>query len=111
MSTPSPSPTLWSNPRIAQQYRHAEPITGAFARRLIQQAGVIDSEAPLVVLDNACGTGIVAEHLLGMVDDRVREMMRVVCGDFSEGMVGFVRGKIGERGWRGVEARVVDAMV
>ena len=104
-------PSLWSSPDIARQYQYAEPVTGAFARHLIQQAGAIGGEKPLVVLDNACGTGIVSEHLVEMVDESARERMRVVCGDFSEGMVGFVKEKIEEQGWKGVEARIVDAMV
>ncbi|KIM84590.1 hypothetical protein PILCRDRAFT_818172 [Piloderma croceum F 1598] len=45
-----------SVPHIVRLGRMSESFTGPPARRLIQQAGLIQmDEGPLIVLDNACG--------------------------------------------------------
>ncbi len=90
-----------------------EAITGRFARLLLLQAlhDVDAMKKPLVVLDNACGTGVVSDHLWELLDDSTKEGMQLVCGDFSEAMVKHVKHKIEERRWKGAEAKIVDAMV
>lgn len=85
-----------------------------FARELILQAfqhDVDNIRKPLVVLDNACGTGLVSEQLLDILDESAKGGMKLVCGDLSEGMVNYVKEKIEEEGWKNAEAKVVDAMV
>ena len=85
-----------------------------FARELILQTfqhDVDNIRKPLVVLDNACGTGLVSEQLLDILDESAKGGMKLVCGDLSEGMVNYVKEKIEEKGWKNAEAKVVDAMV
>lgn len=85
-----------------------------FARELILQTFRHDVDKirqPLVVLDNACGTGLVSEQLLDILDESAKRGMKLVCGDLSEGMVNYVKEKIEEKGWKNAEAKVVDAMV
>ena len=107
---------VWSDPKVASKYRGAEQITGIYAKCLLLQAGLPNEQAsepkkPLIVLDNACGTGMLSENLWEMLDEHAKEELQLVCGDTSEGMVKHVKKKIDEEGWHGADARVVDAMV
>lgn len=107
---------VWSDPKVASKYRGAEQITGIFAKYLLLQAGlpneqVSEPKKPLIVLDNACGTGMLSKTLWEMLDEHAKEKLQLVCGDISEGMVKHVKQKIEEEGWHGADARVVDAMV
>lgn len=107
---------MWSDPQVASKYRGAEQITGVFAKFLLLQAGLPDAHAsepkkPPIVLDNACGTGVVSENLWEMLDEHAKEELQLLCGDISEGMVGHIKKKIEEKGWHGADARVLDAMV
>ncbi|MCJ1468540.1 hypothetical protein MMC07_007169 [Pseudocyphellaria aurata] len=105
---------MWSDPKIASKYRGAEQITATFAKCLLVQAGLPSEQAsgpetPLIVLDNACGTGMVSESLWETLDERARKDLQLVCGDISEGMVKHVEKKIEEQGSLGAVARVLDA--
>lgn len=105
---------LFADPKVAQRYKLAEPAISPFARELILQTFRHDVDKirqPLVVLDNACGTGLVSEQLLDILDESAKRGMKLVCGDLSEGMVNYVKEKIEEKGWKNAEAKVVDAMV
>lgn len=113
---------VWADPKIAAAYKSAELITGHFAELLLRQAGLPpgpsgsasaateEGPAALVVLDNACGTGIVSKRLWEILDEQGRVGLRLVCGDFSPSMVEWTRGRSGEEGW-GARVEVVDAMV
>ncbi|KAJ7079386.1 S-adenosyl-L-methionine-dependent methyltransferase [Mycena belliarum] len=84
-----------------------EEFTSPPARAMLVQAGLIPS-APegALVLDNACGTAIVASLLfeaLGKTSD-----VRAVCGDLEEVMVKLAAERIAHNGWN-AEARVADA--
>lgn len=105
---------LFADPKIARNFKAAEPTIGPFARALILQAFQHDFDhirKPLVILDNACGTGLVSEQLLEMLGESAKEGMKLVCGDLSEEMVNYVKEKIEEKRWKNAEAKVVDAMV
>lgn len=105
---------LFADPKIARSFKAAEPTISPFARALILQAFQHDGDnirKPLVILDNACGTGLISEQLLDMLGESAKEGMKLVCGDLSEGMVNYVKEKIEEKGWKNAEAKVVDAMV
>lgn len=104
----------FADPKIARNFKAAEPTISPFARALILQAfqhDVDNIRKPLVILDNACGTGLISEQLLDMLGESAEEGMKLVCGDLSEGMVNYVKEKIAEKGWKNAEAKVVDAMV
>lgn len=105
---------LFADPKVTRKYKAAEPAISPFARELILQTfqhDVDNIRKPLVVLDNACGTGLVSEQLLDILDESAKGGMKLVCGDLSEGMVNYVKEKIEEKGWKNAEAKVVDAMV
>lgn len=40
-----------------------------------------------------------------------RDGMNVLCGDSSEHMIAYAQARITKKGWKGVETRIVDAMV
>lgn len=105
---------LFADPKITRNYEAAEPTIRPFARALILQAfqhDIDNRRKPLVILDNACGTGLISEQLLDMLGESAKEGMKLVCGDISEKMVNYVKEKIEEKGWKNAEAKVVDAMV
>jgi len=88
----------------------AERITGPLARRLIEQTGVLQAkQTPLVVLDNACGTGVVSHELFNLLDDSAKENLDLTCGDLSEGMVSSIQERITANGWKGAKSQIVDA--
>lgn len=96
---------------MARRYKNAEVITGPFAKTLIQQAGLLDANdvSQLTILDNACGTGVVAAAIHDLLDSSTKKRMKLTCGDFSEPMLQAVKERIEENGWNNTEARMVDA--
>ncbi|KAF7986405.1 hypothetical protein HWV62_31127 [Athelia sp. TMB] len=106
------SQSMWKDTRLAKLYRSGERISGPPAGRLIEQAGLLGDlpTRPLVIFDNACGTGITASLLYKMVPEENREGMTVMCGDISSVMVGATQERIEVNGWAGAKAQVVDGM-
>jgi len=112
MSTTPAAMSFWKDSNVAQVYKGGERLTGPPAKRLIQQVGLLQAESgPLVVLDSACGTGVVSSQLYEMLDESDKERLQLTCGDFSEGMVQSVQQRIIDNGWKGAKAQVVDAQV
>ena len=109
----------WKSSDIAQRYKAAEAMTGPFALHLIQQCGLhvdIDTtnganSEEIVVLDNACGTGVVTYNIYNTLSPAAKEKLEIVCGDFSPGMVKSVQERIELSGWQGATAKVIDAQV
>ncbi|CAG8955042.1 hypothetical protein HYFRA_00007056 [Hymenoscyphus fraxineus] len=100
-----PQPLLWDTPSFTTNYLKAEHITRPCAALLLQRTGLEkalqDPEyagEKLVVLDQACGTGVVTKALMDiLVGDRNK--VRVTSADFAEAMVQFVRGRTECEGW------------
>lgn len=99
-------------------YRAAHKATSVFARTLVKQSGVIDAAAKsvsssdedngLVILDQACGTGAVAEALYDIFDSAhgeqgARPNWRLQCTDLSPQMLEAMEeiGQVEELGERG----------
>ncbi|KAJ7073641.1 S-adenosyl-L-methionine-dependent methyltransferase [Mycena amicta] len=82
-------------------------ITGVPAHAMLVQSGLLPKPpSGALVLDNACGGGIVADKLFEKIGSGGE--LKLVCGDLEEAMVKSVKEKISERGWN-AEALVVDA--
>jgi ubiquinone/menaquinone biosynthesis C-methylase UbiE len=98
---------------MAQLYEGAENITGPHARLLLEQAGLSKTQSPLVILDNACGTGVVSSYLYDsdLLDVGTKDNLQLTCGDFSESMVQAVKERIERSHWKGAKAQIVDAQV
>lgn len=106
--------TFFKEDKFVNQYKTGEHITGQFAKTLIDQSGLVanskaNPDTPLVVLDNACGTGIVSSILQKELDDQAKKNLKLTCGDISPGMLDYVKHRIGEENWQNVEVKVVDA--
>ncbi|KAI0690394.1 S-adenosyl-L-methionine-dependent methyltransferase, partial [Cerioporus squamosus] len=101
----------WQRPDIAKKYMAGEALTGPFALQLIRQCGLdhADGSEELVVLDNACGTGVVTLKIYETLPPAAKARLQVVCGDFSPGMVKSVQERIEQAGWTGASAKLVDA--
>ncbi|RPD55703.1 S-adenosyl-L-methionine-dependent methyltransferase [Lentinus tigrinus ALCF2SS1-7] len=102
----------WQDPETAKKYKEkAETLTGPFALQLVRQCGLdrVDGSSELVILDNACGTGIVTHHIYETLSPAAKAKLQVVCGDLSPWMVKSVQERIGQNGWAGASAKVVDA--
>lgn len=106
--------TLFESDSFVAHYKTGEKITGKFAKTLIDQSGIVaDSKSnpsrPLVVFDNACGTGIVSSILHHELGDDVLNKWGLTCGDISEGMLNYTRRRMEEEKWQNAETKIVDA--
>ncbi|PWY84685.1 S-adenosyl-L-methionine-dependent methyltransferase [Aspergillus sclerotioniger CBS 115572] len=107
---PKLSPTTYFTPTFVKRYYIAEKLTGVFVDPLIEQSGILNpSPHPRVILDNACGLGIVSSHLNRTLEEEVKKQWTLTCGDVTEMMVEHTKLRIEKEGWVGAEARVVDA--
>ncbi|KAJ6563644.1 S-adenosyl-L-methionine-dependent methyltransferase [Mycena vulgaris] len=92
----------------AEDTAKMEEITGVPAKAMLVKSGLLPMPPKkALVLDNACGGGVVASLLfnaLGKTSD-----VRVVCGDLEEYMVNSTAERIKANGWN-AEATVVDAL-
>jgi SAM-dependent methyltransferase len=91
----------------------AKRFVSGMARPLIQQMGLSGTATknPVVVLDLACGSGVVTQELQKELPVEILEKSKFVSGDSSEALVGVVGKRVEAEGWRNVEPRVTDAMV
>jgi ubiquinone/menaquinone biosynthesis C-methylase UbiE len=102
----------WKDSSVAEKYKGVCVVTGPPARHMIRQAGLLQVErGPLVVLDNACGLGIVTSLLYEMLQEGAKDGLQITCGDISEGMVQGVQHQIDTDKLKGASAQVVDAQV
>ena len=105
--------TFFKENKFVNQYKTGEDITGQFAKLLIDQTGLVanskvNPDKPLVVLDNACGTGIVSSILQQELDDQIKSNLKLTCGDLSPGMLDYVKHRISQENWQNVEVKTVD---
>ncbi|KAJ5805104.1 hypothetical protein N7474_010991 [Penicillium riverlandense] len=106
--------TLFESDSFVSGYKTGERITGTFARSLVDQSRILTESStapdrPLVVLDNACGTGVVSSILHHGLDEQARKQWTLTCGDISELMLKYTRARAEEEGWLNVEVKSVDA--
>ncbi|KAJ7851973.1 S-adenosyl-L-methionine-dependent methyltransferase [Mycena leptocephala] len=84
-----------------------EEVTGVPAKAMLSQSGLLPTlPKNAVMLDNACGGGVLTSLLfdaIGKTSD-----IRVVCGDLEEYMVKSAAERIKVNGWN-AEATVADA--
>ncbi|KAJ5215723.1 uncharacterized protein N7498_002130 [Penicillium cinerascens] len=105
---------IFNEDKFVRNYKTGEKVTGQFAQSLIEQSGLVkdanaNPEKPLVVLDNACGAGVVSSLLHQQLNEKVKENWRLTCGDISEAMLEYTRGRLQREGWQNAEVKVVDA--
>jgi ubiquinone/menaquinone biosynthesis C-methylase UbiE len=94
---------------FAKTYKLAEKLTGPFAEALIDYTDITSYPSPPVILDNACGTGIVSSILNSKISEQFRHGWELTAGDFSEAMVEYASNRGKEEGWLNTAVKVVDA--
>lgn len=105
---------LFKSKDYASSFKRGEMVTRPFAEMLVDQSKVAaESKANpaqhLIVLDNACGTGVISSALNDKLDDSVKKMWKLTCGDISSPMVESTTHRMQEEGWPNAEAKIVDA--
>ncbi|PTB64785.1 S-adenosyl-L-methionine-dependent methyltransferase [Trichoderma citrinoviride] len=65
---------------------------------------------PVVLLDSACGSGVLTQEVQAALSDEVLAASSFTCADNAVGMVDLVKRRIVDEKWVNTEARVLDAM-
>ncbi|KAK3687430.1 S-adenosyl-L-methionine-dependent methyltransferase [Podospora appendiculata] len=102
--------TSIGDPMKAMLLDNARRVCAPLASRMLTQIG-LDSESatPFKLFDNACGPGVVAAELQRLVRPEVLQQSSILCGDFSDQLVGLVKERIVGEGWVNTEANQIDA--
>lgn len=100
--------SAWEELLLSSASRVSMPL----ATRMLSQMG-FDNETltPFKILENACGVGVVAPILQQIIKPGILQQSSIVCGDFSEEVVGLAKKRIESEGWVNTEATKVDAQV
>ncbi|KAK5179878.1 hypothetical protein LTR44_007694 [Exophiala sp. CCFEE 6388] len=103
---------MFDSPEFAQMYSSAEKVTGPYAKLLLEKANLdkVPDNEKLVVLDEACGTGIVSVHLMDMLGDTAQNNLELTCADFADPMVNVATKRIESSGWKNAKAIKADGM-
>ena len=76
---------MFPDPDFVKAYKASKQVTGAYAEMLLQQAKLDQTpQSPILLLDQACGTGIIAEVVHSMA---AKEKLDMTCADVSPGMI------------------------
>ncbi|RAL12380.1 methyltransferase tpcH [Aspergillus homomorphus CBS 101889] len=95
---------------FAAQYTSAAKISELYAQTLIDESGIAEfHHRPLIVLDNACGTGSVASVLSRTLNEQNRTSWQLTCGDLAGGMVEYTQHRMKTEGWHNAEAKIMNA--
>lgn len=101
----------WHDPAIAERYINAENATRPFAKALVHKSGLASSTADVNVFDLATGTGGVVQEIYDAVPKEKWRKVKVLGGDVSESMLGYLAARGEREGWKGLEVGVVDGNV
>jgi ubiquinone/menaquinone biosynthesis C-methylase UbiE len=91
----------------------ADKITRPFGEMLIEQTKIanIENDQKLVVLDDACGIGIISSRLMDILAEPVKQNLELTCLDISQPSVDYVRHLAVARDWKNVHVCQGDAEV
>ncbi|KAB8225994.1 S-adenosyl-L-methionine-dependent methyltransferase [Aspergillus novoparasiticus] len=110
LTTGPPAPLNIHGKRFAALYESGGKITELFAKELISQSGLpLSSQEPLVILDNACGTGAVSSVLHRTIGNDKKANWQLTCGDMSEDMFHYTRQKLFQEEWHNAEVKILNA--
>ncbi|KAL7934300.1 S-adenosyl-L-methionine-dependent methyltransferase [Trichoderma chlorosporum] len=65
---------------------------------------------PVILLDNACGSGVVTQEVQAVLSNEVLQRSSFTCADSSAAMVDLVKKRIASEKWMNVETKMLDAM-
>ncbi|OCT47889.1 hypothetical protein CLCR_03766 [Cladophialophora carrionii] len=90
----------------------ADNIMGPFADTVLRTAKFPPAgDSPLVVLDQACGSGVVSSHIMSRLSSDDRARLDLTCADISEPQIAQMTKRIEASGWHNARAVTNDAMV
>jgi ubiquinone/menaquinone biosynthesis C-methylase UbiE len=100
--------TSWEDVLLHNAQRVSVPLV----TQMLNQIGLNEGASkPFKLFDNACGAGVVASELQRRIKSEVLQQSSILCGDFSQPVIGLVQKRINEEGWTNTEANTVDAQV
>ncbi|KIW13852.1 hypothetical protein PV08_06632 [Exophiala spinifera] len=103
---------LFNDEQFVKRYSSAEKMTGHFGKILVETVfGHVSDDEKLVVLDSACGPGIVSKHLMDRLGEQAKDNLELTCADYAEAMLKAVDRRIEAEGWKNaktVHANAVD---
>ncbi len=92
--------------------RTSKSIIAKLAAPLLPKMGLTaDRTAPVTLLDNAAGAGVMAQEVNKVLPRMTLQAGSILATDFSEASVGIMQERIKTEGWINTEARVADAQV
>jgi ubiquinone/menaquinone biosynthesis C-methylase UbiE len=87
----------------------AESTTGVPALAMLKQTGLLPSPpSQAKILDNACGSGVVAKRFFKNMATSEPDF-KLLCGDLDQTMVNMTSDSIKEKGWKNVTVDRIDA--
>ncbi|XWX01216.1 hypothetical protein V2A60_009242 [Cordyceps javanica] len=90
--------------------RTSKTIIAKLAAPLLPRMGLTaDRTAPVTLLDNAAGAGVMAQEVNKVLPRMTLQAGSILATDFSEALVGITQERIKTEGWINTEARVADA--
>ncbi|KAJ9611691.1 hypothetical protein H2200_004875 [Cladophialophora chaetospira] len=97
--------------QFEKMFAQANSIMGPFADMILQTARFppANGEA-LVVLDQACGSGVVSSHIMSRLYPEDKARLDLTCADISEPAITQMRRRIEASGWNNARAVTNDAM-
>ncbi|KAJ5780324.1 hypothetical protein N7457_005484 [Penicillium paradoxum] len=106
--------TVFKSEAYASTFKRGEIVTRTFGELLVDQSKVVaeskaNPDQSLVILDNACGTGVISSTLNAKLDDTTKARATLTCGDISSVILTYTADRMKQEGWENVETRVVDA--
>jgi ubiquinone/menaquinone biosynthesis C-methylase UbiE len=105
---------LFKSEAYADSFKRGEMVTYPFAQMLVEQSQFATGckaqpDQPPVVLDNACGTGVVSSILNQKLDPIVKKSWKLTCGDISSAVLQHTQHRMETEGWQNAETKIVDA--
>lgn len=114
MATKQAERLICDSVQFSKLCEQAEQITGPFAELLLRQANFpsqAEQVEKLVVLDEACGTGIVSGKIMKLLSDDAKSKMDLTCADLADAVVDGMKKRIETSGWTQAKAIKADAQV
>jgi SAM-dependent methyltransferase len=94
----------------SDQLHAARNMLKGMAQPLVRALGITETATePLVLLDMACGSGVVTQETQALLPRAVLEKSSIVAADTSAASIDLVNHRIATEGWLNVEAKVLDA--
>lgn len=96
--------------KFTDSYHIAEKITGEYAGDLVRQADFpaqAEKRSKVVVLDLACGTGVISDKVMTLLSEEATLKLELTCADLADSMLDFIKQRIAKQSW--TQAKVVKA--